>query len=260
MNTPQTWSESPIHEQIRTMNDTPTPETDKHEFPCMTWPSQDHPMVVRADFARRLERERDEVRFDLDFRRRREKIHKEIVHDAIRERDVAREETIRTREFMDHGFAVAQEELAAVTEQRDEVRDALAELRASVLDLSHPNIKMILIERDEAKFDLDFRRRLGDWQSKIIDDLTSERDEAREQLAEIEAKMRAELGGHPDSELWGDAGLIAATMRCVDALDEVTEQRDRLAEVMAQILNTTMNHTRRELLLEQALQSLTPKP
>jgi hypothetical protein len=34
-------------------------------------------------------------------------------------------------------------------------------------------------ERDEAKFDLDFRRRLGNWQSKIIDDLTSERDEAR---------------------------------------------------------------------------------
>jgi hypothetical protein len=56
--------------------------------------------------------------------------------------------------------------------------------------------------------------------------LERERDEAREQLAEIEAKMRGELGGHPDSELWGDAGLIAATMRCVDALDVVTEQRD----------------------------------
>jgi len=42
------------------------------------------------------------------------------------------------------------------------------------------------------------------------------------------------------------------------ALTAVTEQRDRLAEVMTQILNTTMNHTRRELLLEQALQSLTP--
>jgi hypothetical protein len=50
--------------------------------------------------------------------------------------------------------------------------------------------------------------------------------EAREQLAEIEAKMRAELGGHPNSQLWGEAGLIAATMRCVDALGEVTDQRD----------------------------------
>lgn len=42
-------------------------------------------------------------------------------------------------------------------------------------------------------------------------------------------------------------------------LQTVTAQRDRLAEVIAQILNTSMNHTRRELLLEQALQSLTPK-
>ena len=53
-----------------------------------------------------------------------------------------------------------------------------------------------------------------------------ERDEARGQLAGIENKMRGELGGHPDSELWGGAGLIAATMRCVDAIGEVTDQRD----------------------------------
>ena len=48
----------------------------------------------------------------------------------------------------------------------------------------------------------------------------------------IEDKMRVELGGHPDSKLWGEAGLIAATMRCVDALGEVTDQRDRLAEAL----------------------------
>jgi len=72
----------------------------------------------------------------------------ELLKEARRERDEAREETKRTREFMDHGFAVAQAELTAVTEQRDEARETLAELRASVLDLSHPNIKMILSERD----------------------------------------------------------------------------------------------------------------
>jgi hypothetical protein len=55
----------------------------------------------------------------------------------------------------------------------------------------------------------------------------NQRDEARGQLAGIEDKMRVELGGHPDSELWGEAGLIAATMRCVDALGEVTDQRDK---------------------------------
>jgi len=51
-----------------------------------------------------------------------------------------------------------------------------------------------------------------------------------EQRDGIEAKLRIELRGHPDSELWGEAGLIAATMRCVDAINEVTEQRDELAE------------------------------
>ena len=31
------------------------------------------------------------------------------------------------------------------------------------------------------------------------------------------------LMGHKSSELWGDNGLIAATMRCVDALDRIEE-------------------------------------
>jgi hypothetical protein len=43
---------------------------------------------------------------------------------------------------------------------------------------------------------------------------------------DLEAKLRIELRGHPDCELWGDAGLIAATMRWVDALDKAIEQRD----------------------------------
>ena len=36
-------------------------------------------------------------------------------------------------------------------------------------------------ERDEARFDLEFRRRLGDWQNKTINELTHALDEAREQ-------------------------------------------------------------------------------
>jgi hypothetical protein len=77
--------------------------------------------------------------------------------------------------------------------------------------------------------------------------LERERDEAREQLAEIEDKMRVELGGHPNSKLWGEAGLIAATMRRVDALDVVTAQRDRLAEALRQIRKgiTEPTHHRR---------------
>jgi hypothetical protein len=66
------------------------------------------------------------------------------------------------------------------------------------------------------------------------------------------------LGGHPDSELLGDAGLIAATMRCVDALDSVTEQRDRLAEVLLALRNNesfSLGGAAYEI-VEQALQSL----
>ena len=39
-----------------------TPETDAAEFPVMTWPSRDNPLVVRSTLARKLETERDELR------------------------------------------------------------------------------------------------------------------------------------------------------------------------------------------------------
>jgi len=52
----------------------------------------------------------------------------------------------------------------------------------------------------------------------------------------FEAKLRTELRGHQDSELWrGDAGLIAATMRFVDAVEKLTEQRDRMRKRIAQL-------------------------
>jgi hypothetical protein len=87
--------------------------------------------------------------------------------------------------------------------------------------------------------------------------LERERDEAREQLAEIEDKMRIELRGYYDSKLWGEAGLIAATMRCVDALEEATAQRDRLAVALETITITGSAQYCREI-ADEALQSLTP--
>jgi hypothetical protein len=159
---------------------TDTPETDAE-----TWKAGDLRIgsKVCADFARKLERERDELKRWTSVNG---------VIDLQRERDEAREETIRTREFMDYGFAKAQEELAAVTAQRDG----------------------------------------------------------------MEEKLRIELRGHPDSELWGDAGLIAATMRCVDALDVVTAQRDMLAEALRKVARS-WNYAE---VAQQALQSLTHKP
>lgn len=50
------------------------------------------------------------------------------VQELERELAEAREETIRTREFMDYGFAKAQEELATVTEQRDRLIKAVEPL------------------------------------------------------------------------------------------------------------------------------------
>jgi hypothetical protein len=48
-----------------------------------------------------------------------------------------------------------------------------------------------------------------------------------------ERRLIAALGGHADSKLWGDDGLIAATWRCVEGyekmekeLAEIREQRD----------------------------------
>ena len=44
---------------------TDTPETNAAEFPCMRWLSRDHPMGVRSELAKRLERERYEAREQL---------------------------------------------------------------------------------------------------------------------------------------------------------------------------------------------------
>ena len=40
-------------------------------------------------------------------------------------------------------------------------------------------------ELNEARFDLDFSRRLADWQSKTIDDLTAQRDRLAEALRKV---------------------------------------------------------------------------
>ena len=76
------------------MNAPPTPETDA-AWACFKGYME--PLQDVQDLSRKLERERDE----------------------------AREEAIRTREFMDYGFAKAQEELATVTAQRDRMAEAI---------------------------------------------------------------------------------------------------------------------------------------
>lgn len=37
------------------------------------------------------------------------------------------------------------------------------------------------------------------------------------------SEIRAALAGHECSELWGEGGLLAATMRCVEAVSEIED-------------------------------------
>jgi hypothetical protein len=89
-------------------------------------------------------------------------------------------------------------------------------------------------EQDSA-FWKEFRKAANAYanvQAKRICDLEHALAEEKKHRNKIEDNLRVDLRGHPDSELWGDAGLIAATMRCVDALDTITEQRDMLVEAL----------------------------
>jgi chorismate mutase len=190
MNTQPTWAESPIHEQIRNMHDTLTPETDKHEFPCMTWPSQDHPMVVRAAFARKLEREltavtkqRDDLQMQLDSSCNAEEL----------------------RQFRD--------ELTAVTEQRDKTREESAMWKAY-----HDNqvaLKSMLIERPD----------LGDRASRIAE-LISERGRLAEEVGQLKSRLTQTMGAVTISRNGYLQELEQQRDRLAEALDKVVDAWD----------------------------------
>ena len=79
-------------------------------------------------------------------------------------------------------------------------------------------------ERDEAKFDLDFRRRLGDFQNKTIDDLRAQLDDAREYADKL-------AEGLPDGMLPKDVEVLrSANTGLAAELTAVTAQRDEARE------------------------------
>jgi len=150
----------------------PTPETDAMEYyDAMCDPDR----VVEADFARKLERERDRYQESAD---------------ALVDR-----------------LGAAQERMINAERERNEWK-----------------AKYIQQNKDLGCEMMDPNGTIWDYAKKVQHELTV----VTKQRDQLEGKICFELGGHPDSKLWGDAGLIAATMRCVDALDTVTEQRDRL--------------------------------
>lgn len=53
----------------------------------------------------------------------------------------------------------------------------------------------------------------------------------------VEEQLRIALDGHPESELWGDNGLIAATMRAANSVEELAHQRDDALELARELLD-----------------------
>lgn len=63
-----------------------------------------------------------------------------------------------------------------------------------------------------------------------------------------ERRLIAALGGHADSKLWGDDGLIAATWRCVDGYEkmekELAEARDQFENFEVEATNAINDFAR----------------
>jgi hypothetical protein len=114
-------------------------------------------------------------------------------------------------------------------------------------------------ELNEARFDLDFSRRLADWQSKTIDDLTAQRDEVREYADKL-------AEGLPDGMLPKDVEVLReANLGLATELATVTAQRDMLVEALEIAANRFRhpefgcNWEDASEEIESALQSLTQK-
>ena len=102
-------------------------------------------------------------------------------------------------------------------------------------------------ERDEARFDLEFRRRLGDQQNETINDIANARDEARDAAQKAKAYKRV---------------LKETNAQLKRERDEARGQRDRLAEALEQIIeqdDMPMSiRVSSKSVARNALQSLTP--
>jgi hypothetical protein len=112
-----------------------TPETDAAQFGTGR---------VSVDFARRLERERDEAREALEFRRELYKVQEERLESAMRERDEAREELKHITEYGTEEINASVElrqKLAAALIERDEAREEIQKLQEWI-DLTDSGLRL----------------------------------------------------------------------------------------------------------------------
>ena len=132
-----------------------------------------------------------------------------------------------------------------------EVREILCDALPNENQLTSFMAATLVRERDEWKAKyiqqnkdlgcemMDPNGTIWDYAKKVQRELTV----VTKQRDNFEERLRVELGGHPDSELWGETGLIAATMRCVDALDGVTEQRDEAIQQTKELIELYRKQT-----------------
>jgi hypothetical protein len=52
---------------------------------------------------------------------------------------------------------------------------------------------------------------------------------------QLEDQLRIALDGHSDSQLWGENGLLAATMRCVYGYEKLERERDEARKALFEI-------------------------
>lgn len=149
----------------------PTPETDAVAEAV----GMGH-FMVDAEFARRLERERDEAREEAGHW----KTEYEIVVDRLRGRKHPR----------DNGIIADDEIIPKLERERDEAREASdkwKKLHDIKDELFKKGIAEVERERDEAREAL---RTLAEHGESEIQRLTKERDEAREQAAKWLARLQ----------------------------------------------------------------------
>ena len=135
MNTPQTWSDSPIHEQIKIMNDTPTPISDQPTYAMLA-----NAMLAKMkDRAKIAENQLTAVTEQLDsYKERYTKLAGKYaieMHEITEQRDRLLEEREQWRLS-----SVCRE----LTEQRDMLAEALRELCIALLTDKSPDITDLL--------------------------------------------------------------------------------------------------------------------
>jgi hypothetical protein len=119
------------------MNTRPTPETDESTLKATNMEDIKAYKQFLKETNAELKRERDE--WKAKYIQQNKDLGCELrdpngtiwdhAKTLQRERDEARAETIRTREFMDYGFVKAQEELTDMTAQRDRLAAVLQRIR-----------------------------------------------------------------------------------------------------------------------------------